>query len=48
MPIIYSTTHDTKSYGVKIENKENVKVQKNKYPFNDENLKLCVKPLKNV
>ena len=28
MPIIYLTTHDTKSYGVKIENKENVKVQK--------------------
>ena len=45
MPIIFLTTHDTKTYGVKIENKEVVKVQKCKNLYNDENIILCVKPL---
>ena len=45
MPIVYVTEHDTKSYGVKIENNELVKVQKLKKLFDKENNLLCVKPL---
>ena len=48
MPILYLTTHDTKSNGVKIENKELVKVQKMKNSLDDENNKLCVKPLEKI
>ena len=48
MPTIYLTTHDTKSFGVKIENKEVVKVQKFENLYNDENNILCVKPSEKV
>ena len=45
MPIIFLTEHDTKSYGVKVENNGFVRVQKSKNIFNKENNILCVKPL---
>ena len=44
MTTVYSTEHDTKSYGVKIENIELVKVQKFKIISDKENNILCVKP----
>ena len=45
MPVISLTEYDTKCYGVKIENKDLVKVQKYKNVFDNENNILCVKPL---
>ena len=45
MPIVYLTEHDTKSYGVKIENNELVKAQKFKNIFDQENNISCVRPL---
>ena len=46
MPIISLTEHDTKSYGVKIEDDELVIVQKYRKIFDKENKILCVKPSK--
>ena len=45
MPIVYLTEHDTKSYGVKIENIELVIVQKLKNIFVEKNNIILVKPL---
>ena len=45
MPIIFLTKHDTKCYGVKIENNELVKVEKLTIIYDDGNNILCVKPL---
>ena len=46
MPVISLTEYETKCYGVKIENKDLVKVQKFKNIFDNENNIFCVKPLK--
>ena len=46
MPFIYLTEHDKKSYGVKIENNELVKVQKFEKIYDNENNIVFVKPWK--
>ena len=48
MPILFLTEHDTKSYGLKIENNELVKVQTFENIYDDENNILCVKPLETL
>ena len=45
MPVISLTEYDTKNYGVKLENKDLIKVQKFKIFFDNEKNVLCVKPL---
>ena len=45
MPIAYLTEHDTKSFRVKIENIELVKVQNFEKIYDNEKNTLCVKPL---
>ena len=45
MPVISLIQYDNKCYGVKIENKDLVKVQKIENIYDNENNILCVKPL---
>ena len=45
MTNINLTQHDTKSYGVKIENNDLIKVKTSKNFFDEGNNILCVKPL---